>query len=84
MMIQRRNSWQEVPDMKRRLKKWLRPGLFTLVGALAGLGYYFFVGCSSGSCPITSSPIGSMAYMGVIGWLLSGVFGKECESGCNM
>ena len=25
-----------------------------------------------------------MAYMGLVGWLLSGVFGKECENGCNM
>ena len=70
--------------MKRNMKKGLRPGLFTLGGALAGLGYSFFVGCASGSCPITSSPIRSMVYMGVIGWLLSGVFGKERESGCNM
>ena len=70
--------------MKRSLKKWVRPGLFTLGGALAGLGYSLFAGCASGSCPITSDPAGSMVYMGVVGWLLSCVFGKECESGCNM
>lgn len=70
--------------MKRRLKKMLRPGLFTLGGVLAGLGYYYYVGCVSGSCPIASNPISSMAYMGVIGWLLSGVFGKECKGKCNM
>ena len=71
-------------DVKEGLKKRLRPGLFTLGGVFAGLGYYFFVGCASGSCPITSNPISSMAYMGVIGWLLSGVFGKGCEDGCSM
>ncbi len=42
--------------MKKRLKKLLRPLLFTLGGALAGLAYYYLVGCSSGSCAITSSP----------------------------
>ena len=30
--------------MKENMKKWLRPALFTLVGALVGLGYYYFVG----------------------------------------
>ena len=70
--------------MNDRIKKWIRPVLFTLGGALAGLGYYYFVGCSTGSCPITSNPVSSMVYMGVIGWLLSGVFGRECDGGCSM
>ena len=38
--------------MKERLKRWLRPALFTLGGALAGLGYYYLVGCSTGACAI--------------------------------
>lgn len=69
---------------KLRKKKWIRPMLFTIGGALVGLGYYAFVGCSTGSCAITSNPVNSMIYMGFIGWLLSGVFGKECDGGCNM
>lgn len=64
-------------------KKWIRPVLFTLGGALAGLAYYHFVGCASGSCAITSNPLGSMLYMGLIGWLVSGIFGKGCDK-CNM
>ena len=59
--------------MKSKLKKWLRPLLFTIGGALAGLGYYYAVGCSKGSCAITSNPIITMIYMGVIGRLLSGL-----------
>lgn len=70
--------------MKKKLKKWLRPALFTLGGALVGLVYYYSVGCATGSCVITSNPISSMLYMGLIGWLLSGVFGKGCSGGCNM
>lgn len=54
-----------------KIRKWIRPALFTLGGALAGLAYYYFIGCASGSCPITSSPFGSMLYMGVIGYLVS-------------
>lgn len=70
--------------MKKKLKKWLRPVLFTLGGAAVGYLYYRFVGCSSGACAITSSPILSTLYMGFIGLLLSGVFGKGCNGKCNM
>lgn len=59
--------------------RWFRPLLFTFGGAVAGFCYYYFIGCASGSCPITSNPVSSMAYMGVIGWLLSCVFTKERE-----
>lgn len=67
--------------MKKHMKKWLRPALFILGGALTGLGYYALVGCSTGSCAITSSPLNSMVYMGLIGWLLSGVLGSSCCGG---
>ena len=70
--------------MKSKLKKWLRPLLFTVGGALVGLGYYYAVGCSTGSCPITSNPIITMIYMGVVGLLLSGLFGKRGDGKCNM
>jgi len=66
-----------------KTRKWIRPALFTLGGALAGLTYYHLIGCASGSCPITSNPFGSMLYMGLIGWLISGIFSRECGS-CKM
>lgn len=69
--------------MKGRIKNWLRPALFVLGGALTGLGYYYLVGCSTGSCVITSSPLNSMLYMGLIGWLLSGVFPSKCKGNCG-
>lgn len=67
--------------MKERMKKWLRPALFILGGGLVSLGYYYLVGCSTGTCVITSSPLTSMAYMALVGWLLSGVFGSSCCGG---
>lgn len=70
--------------MKKRWKHWLRPALFSLGGALAGLAYYRFVGCASGTCVITSHPVVSMAYMGLIGWLLSGITKTERKDSCNM
>ena len=50
---------------------------------LVGLAYYYFVGCPTGACPLTSNPFITMAYMGFIGWLLSGIFGKGCSGSCN-
>ena len=62
------------------MKNWLRPALFILGGALAGLGYYALVGCSTGACAITSSPFTSIIYMALVGWLLSSVFGSgNCQ-----
>lgn len=81
---QMKNALQEVPDMKKNIKKWMKPVLFTVGGALAGLAYYDLVGCSTGACPLTSHPLVTMAYMGLIGWLLSGVIGKGCGGKCDM
>ena len=30
--------------MKEKAKKWMRPALFTIGGAMAGLAYYYFIG----------------------------------------
>ena len=68
---------------EKKIKKWLKPVLFTAGGALVGLAYYYFVGCPTGACPLTSNPFITMAYMGFIGWLLSGIFGKGCSGSCN-
>ncbi len=40
------------------------------VGMAVGWCYWYFIGCSSGTCPITSSPTISSAYGGMMGWLL--------------
>ena len=69
--------------MKSFWKKWKRPILFTAGGALAGLAYYSLVGCSTGTCAITSSPFNTMVYMGLIGLLLSGSLGGCCGGSCK-
>jgi len=57
--------------MKEKLKALMQPALFALGGALAGLGYYTFAPCPTGTCPITSSPWSTMVYTGLIGLLIS-------------
>ena len=40
-----------------------------VAGAVIGFSYYHFVGCKSGTCPITSSPYISTIYGAVVGML---------------
>ncbi len=44
------------------------------IGAAAGWSYWYFIGCTSGSCPITSQPVNSSLYGSVMGWLAGGLF----------
>ena len=44
--------------------------LGVIVGAVLGYAYYHFIGCSSGTCAITSKPINSTLYGAVVGGLL--------------
>ena len=43
----------------------------TVAGAVLGFAYYRFVGCSSGSCPITSNPWASIGYGAIMGFLVT-------------
>lgn len=60
------------------LKEYILKHKLELVGAiagsLAGLAYWYFVGCASGKCAITSNPYISTIYGGVTGWLMFGIF----------
>lgn len=51
--------------------------LGAILGAIAGYLYWRYVGCSSGTCPITSSPAISPVYGLLIGTLLGGVFKRK-------
>ena len=54
----------------------LRLALFIVAGAFLGFGYYRFVGCRSGACPITANPYISTLYGALMGYLLSGGFAR--------
>lgn len=48
-----------------------------LTGAIGGYLYYHFIGCATGTCPITSKPLNSTIYGAVMGGLLFSIFKKE-------
>jgi phage shock protein E len=56
------------------MKKWLLNNKLIVIGVLLGFVvgylYYYFVGCASGTCAITSSPINSTLYFGILGGLI--------------
>lgn len=44
------------------------------VGALTGYLYWKYIGCYSGTCPITSKPLNSTVYGTVLGGLFFSLF----------
>ena len=60
------------------MKKWISKNILyiagAIVGAIAGYMYWNFVGCSSGTCAITSRPVNSTLYGALMGGLLFGIF----------
>jgi hypothetical protein len=42
-----------------------------VIGGVAGFLYYKFVGCRTGSCPITSNPLSSIIFGAIFGGLIA-------------
>jgi hypothetical protein len=51
-------------------------------GGIGGFAYYHYVGCESGTCPITSNPYLTVIYGAIMGYLLFDMFKKK-EHGTN-
>ncbi|HAH55430.1 MAG TPA: hypothetical protein DCM02_09160 [Flavobacterium sp.] len=52
-------------------------GIGVAIGAIAGYLYYFYIGCASGTCAITSKSFNSTLYGAVMGGLLFNLFVKS-------
>ena len=50
---------------------WRKRILFSVIGALGGYAYYYFVGCRTGACPISSNPWISTVYGAGMGLILT-------------
>ncbi len=69
--------------MKERILKFIkREWLWFAGGAAGAVGgylYWHFIGCKSGTCPITSSPVNSTLYGIVLGGLVFSLFKKNTK-----
>ncbi len=65
---------QNKPKGLRELfKSWLfwKPALGVIIGGILGFLYYYFIGCTSGTCAITGSPFSSIIMGSVFGLLIT-------------
>lgn len=60
--------------IKQFIKKYLLQISGIIVGMIAGYLYYHYIGCKSGTCPITSNPYISIVYGAVLGYLVFDLF----------
>ena len=56
------------------IAKWI---IGIAAGAAIGFAYWYFIGCTSGTCAITSSPVNSTLYGSVMGGLMINAFAKR-------
>ncbi|MEG1766258.1 MAG: DUF6132 family protein [Muribaculaceae bacterium] len=63
--------------MKTIFSKYLKAIIGGVIGAIGGFLYWFYIGCSTGTCPITSSPVISTIWGAIIGALLLSSFTKK-------
>lgn len=63
--------------MRKLSRKYLLTIVGIIIGAITGYFYWKFIGCTTGSCSITSKPFNSTLYCAVMGGLLSSILKKN-------
>jgi hypothetical protein len=59
--------------VKEFFRSWYfwKPFLGVMAGGILGFMYYHFIGCTSGTCPITSHPVPSVLFGGFFGFVIT-------------
>lgn len=60
--------------MTAYIKKHLLKIIGILIGGASGYAYYFFIGCSTGACPLKSNPYLMTVYGALLGYLVFDMF----------
>ena len=79
MTEENNNDIQASPEKKKAKFNFL-PVIGAVVGAIGGYIYYIEVGCTSGSCAITSNPYMSMLWGAALGYLIFDLFKRRKRS----
>ncbi|MDP4208246.1 MAG: DUF6132 family protein [Bacteroidota bacterium] len=69
-------------NVKEFFTSWYfwKPFIAIIIGGVSGYLYFYFVGCKSGTCPITGSAWGSIITGGLFGFfIVSGPCGGNCK-----
>ncbi|RXK47634.1 DUF6132 family protein [Aquirufa rosea] len=66
--------------MKKFIQNHKLSIIFTLAGAMAGYFYWKEIGCSTGTCPLTSQPLNSTLYFAFLGYIFSGFFNNKKQT----
>ena len=76
------DKMKALQDLKSRFLRKNNLLAFTgiFIGTAGGFMYYYFIGCRTGSCPITSSPWLSMLWGASVGYLVFDMFRKNKET----
>lgn len=76
-MTEQQNTDIKSSPEKKKAKFNFLPVIGAVVGAVGGYIYYLEIGCTSGSCAITSNPYMSMLWGAAIGYLVFDLFKKR-------
>ena len=63
--------------MKNIVIKYKLELIGVVLGSITGWCYWYFVGCASGTCTITSSPLNSSLYGAMMGGILASMLRKD-------
>jgi len=63
--------------MKKFVKKYKWSILFIIPGCIGGFLYWNYIGCNSGSCPITSVWYNSTIYGAILGFAIGGLIDDQ-------
>lgn len=56
--------------MKNFIAKYKIEIIASIIGSIAGFAYWFYIGCSTGTCPITSHWYTTVIYGAIMGFLI--------------
>jgi hypothetical protein len=73
----------EINKVKIDKSFFVKRFLPVIAGSILGYAYFYFVGCRTGTCPISSNPFVSTIYGAVLGAIVSFPSNKKNSSPVN-